>query len=391
MRLSAQLGLFSMPETNQFKVQINFTKAYKDAEGNAYIEGIASGPEVDLTGERMAPSALDSMIASFKRALIELRDEHRTGWNDDIGEIVELSLTDDYHLFYKAKLDLNLSGAQDLWYRMTVNGKRYGVSIGGSVIKAGREYVADLGRDVYTYFEVALHEISVVRQAAYQYSFANAVTKSLPITEEPMEKNLEGQVEETVQAETHEEVTEDVETVAAEEQSDATTNEEAEVQETATEDVKEEAAAQADAETETAEGDEAQTEVETVEETVVEEAAEAEPVQADATESEDVAKSLTETKAEFETLKKSFDEVSTKVAELTKSLSEKDEALKTAQTEIADVTKKLDDMVAVQEGRKGKVVDKFAVDDSEDPEKVAKSTRDAQDRAFAEFILKGKK
>ena len=33
---------------NRFKLQINFTKAYKDENGNAYLEGIAFGPEADL-------------------------------------------------------------------------------------------------------------------------------------------------------------------------------------------------------------------------------------------------------------------------------------------------------------------------------------------------------
>ncbi len=174
-----------MPD-NRFKLQINFTKAYQDDDGNAYLEGIASGPEVDLTGERMSKTALQSMVDSLRRRLIEFRDAHKDEWNDDLGEVVELSLTEDNHLFYKAKLDLNLSGAKDLWYRVTTKAKKYGVSIGGAVIKAGYEYVAELGRDIFTYFDVDLYEISITRQAAYQYSFANAVLKSLPKKEEPI-------------------------------------------------------------------------------------------------------------------------------------------------------------------------------------------------------------
>lgn len=168
---------------NQFKLQINLTKSYVGEDGNHYLEGIASGPEVDLSGERMSPDALKSMVSSIQRCLIEFRDAHKDELNDDLGEIVELSLTEDNHLFYKSKLDMNLSGAKDLWYRAHTLGKKYGVSIGGAVLKAGMEYVSELGKQVYTYFDVDLYEISITRQAAYQYSFANAVLKSPPTTE----------------------------------------------------------------------------------------------------------------------------------------------------------------------------------------------------------------
>lgn len=219
---------------NTFKLQINFTKAYKGEDGNAYIEGIASGPEVDLTGERMSPNALESMVKSIQRRLVEFRDAHKDEWNDDLGEIVELSLTDDNHLFYKAKLDLNLSGAKDLWYRTTELGKKYGVSIGGSIVKAGFEYAAELGKEVFTYFDVDLHEISITRHAAYQYSFANAVLKSLPKKEDRMSKSPE--VEKTEETTDETVTTQDtnltdsaaaVETDAQEDAHEATQTEEA--------------------------------------------------------------------------------------------------------------------------------------------------------------------
>lgn len=184
--------------TNQkFKIQINFTKAYEAEDGVAYIEGIASGPEVDLTGERMALSALQSMVDSFKKGIIEFRDAHKQEWNDDLGELVELSLTEDKHLFYKSKIDLNLSASRDLFYRITKKNKQYGVSIGGRIIQAGKEFVAEQGRDIVTYFEVAMDELSITRQAAYQHSFANVVTKSLPRNEEPMKPSVQKQVDTT--------------------------------------------------------------------------------------------------------------------------------------------------------------------------------------------------
>lgn len=241
---------------NLFKLQINFTKSYVGEDGGHYLEGVASGPEVDLTDERMSPDALKSMVASIKKRLIEFRDAHKQEWNDDLGEVVDLSLDDSNHLIYRSKLDMNLSGSQDLWYRVHTLGKKYGVSIGGAVLKAGMEYVADLGRQVYTYFDVDLYEISITRQAAYQYSFANAVLKSLPkghpmadTTKAEVEKtdatDAETQTEETTQDETHEE------TVAAEEQSDATQTDGQEVETEQAED----AAEQSDADAEATQGE----------------------------------------------------------------------------------------------------------------------------------------
>ena len=201
----------------------------------------------------MSPEALKSMVASLQKRLVEFRDAHQSESNSDLGEVIELSLTPDNHLLYKAKLDLNLSGAKDLWYRVHDLGKKLGVSIGGSVIKAGLEYVADLGKEVFTYFDVDLYEISITRQAAYQYSFASAVTKSLTTKEEPVKKSEDQVEEQSTEEITADEVetTEENADVAAEEQSDATeTAEQSEEQEDTEEVEKSEEAADTDAETE---------------------------------------------------------------------------------------------------------------------------------------------
>jgi cobalamin biosynthesis protein CobT len=238
----------------QFKLQINFTKSYVGEDGNHYLEGVASGPEVDLTDERMSPEALKSMVSSIKKRLVEFRDAHKQEWNDDLGEVVELSLDESNHLIYRSVLDMNLSGSKDLWYRVHTLGKKYGVSIGGAVLKAGMEYVAELGRQVYTYFDVDLYEISITRQAAYQYSFANAVLKSLPKGTPMPDSATQAEVEKTDADESTETQTEETtqETVAAEDQSDATQTQ-TEGQKVETEEATEDAADQSDAETETTE------------------------------------------------------------------------------------------------------------------------------------------
>lgn len=181
-----------------FRLTFNLIKTYKADEGHAFVEGIASGTEVDLTGERMSVEALKSMVESLKSGLVEFRSEHSHDWDASIGEIVSLSLNDDNKLVYKAKLDLGYSKARDLVHAIE-KGRQLGVSIGASVIKARMEWAEEIGKSVYTYFELALKEISVTGTAAYQYSWINQVTKSLDRNALLMPKPEEMKKSETVE------------------------------------------------------------------------------------------------------------------------------------------------------------------------------------------------
>ena len=71
--------------TYEFNLQINLTKSYDDDNGNYCLEVVASGPEDDLTDERMSPDALQPMVSSITKRLIEFRDTHKQEWNDDLG------------------------------------------------------------------------------------------------------------------------------------------------------------------------------------------------------------------------------------------------------------------------------------------------------------------
>jgi hypothetical protein len=39
------------------------TKSYRDADGQMFIEGVASTVDIDLTGERMSPEVIAKMAA----------------------------------------------------------------------------------------------------------------------------------------------------------------------------------------------------------------------------------------------------------------------------------------------------------------------------------------
>jgi hypothetical protein len=74
-------GSFSLAMHQPFKLTFNLTKSYQDEDGHTYVEGIASGTEVDLTGERMSVEALQSMVDSLKKGVIEFRSEHSHEWD----------------------------------------------------------------------------------------------------------------------------------------------------------------------------------------------------------------------------------------------------------------------------------------------------------------------
>jgi HK97 family phage prohead protease len=161
-----------------FKFIVNLTKGYKDSDGRLFVEGIASSTNLDLTGERMSPDAIKSMAESLQKGLVEFRSEHRDDWDSTFGEVVEMGVSDDYQLTYKAELDPGFSKSHDLLHALA-KGKKLGVSIGGHVIKAGMEWVEELKRSVYTYFDIALKEISVTAQPANPDAWVASITKSL--------------------------------------------------------------------------------------------------------------------------------------------------------------------------------------------------------------------
>jgi hypothetical protein len=218
-----------MPQ--DFKFILNLTKGYKTDDGRLFVEGIASSTNLDLTGERMSPDAIKAMATSIEQGLVEFRSEHKSDWDSLFGEVVEMGVTDDYQLTYKAELDPGFSKSHDLLHALA-KGKKLGVSIGGQVVKAGMEYVEELKRSVYTYFDIILKEISVTSQPANPDAWVstiakslNAATKDAPMTKpEDLKKNTEEQVPNAApeQQETPETVENSAEGTPVKEQAPAT-------------------------------------------------------------------------------------------------------------------------------------------------------------------------
>ncbi len=176
-----------MPNHSTFKFFVPFNKAYIDKSTNKMVvEGLASTTEVDLSGERMADSAIKSMSES--NLPLSFRSEHRSDWDAQLGEIIELSATSDHQLLMKAELDADHPNAHFLFGKLQ-KGSQLGLSIGGQVNEWAWEHDASVGKAIRTYKDIALQEVSVTSHPAVASTFLSAINKSLNMKESSMDKH----------------------------------------------------------------------------------------------------------------------------------------------------------------------------------------------------------
>jgi len=161
------------------------------------VEGLASTTEVDLTGERMADSAIKSMAAS--NLPLSFRSEHRGDWDSQLGEVTSLTATPDHQLLMKAELDADHPNAHFLFGKLQ-KGSQLGLSIGGQVNDWAWEHDATIGKSVRTYKDIALQEVSVTSHPAVASTFLSAINKSLKQENSMHETNAVNKAAEEVPA-----------------------------------------------------------------------------------------------------------------------------------------------------------------------------------------------
>jgi len=172
-----------MPHPSTFKFFVPFTSAYiQKGTNKMVVEGLASTTEVDLTGERMADSAIKSMAAS--NLPLSFRSEHRGDWDSELGAVTSLTATADHQLLMKAELDADHPNAHFLFGKLQ-KGSQLGLSIGGQVNDWAWEHDATIGKAIRTYKDIALQEVSVTSHPAVASTFLSAINKSLK-QENPM-------------------------------------------------------------------------------------------------------------------------------------------------------------------------------------------------------------
>lgn len=225
-----------------FKYTLPITRAFEQ-DGELYIRGEASGPEVDLFDTRMDPALIDSFAGQIQTRAAEgmplvYRDTHNPdGVLTELGELVEASVTDTSHLYVTVRLDRENPAAKHL-HAQLLRGKKYGMSIGGTVVDYVDEYVESMGRVIRRFTNVVLDHIANTTMPAWTPSLGTVLTRAVEkaLTEEstleneelaPEQPETEGEQESTATEGTTEESTEETpETPAVEEAAEEHTHEE---------------------------------------------------------------------------------------------------------------------------------------------------------------------
>lgn len=171
-----------------FKYTIPILRA-TESNGDLFLEGEASGPEIDVYDSRVHPK----VIASFQEQIttraqlgdpIMYRDTHAQGVlgenpvMSDLGEIVAAIVTDEEHLVVRVRLDKENPAALYL-HKQIQRGKKFGMSIGGTVLEYADEYVRDVGRIVRTFTNVVLDHIANTTQPAWTPSLGTVLMRAV--------------------------------------------------------------------------------------------------------------------------------------------------------------------------------------------------------------------
>ena len=108
---SGALSMSGSPN-QKFKIVAAITgyelRKIADGTDKYVLSGMASNTNItniDLTGERMADSALQAMIKSLETNAVTIKNEHGSSWDDDFGEVTRLRVTDSHELMMEAELD----------------------------------------------------------------------------------------------------------------------------------------------------------------------------------------------------------------------------------------------------------------------------------------------
>lgn len=153
-----------------FKALAYVSRAYEDAKGDWWLEGIASGPALDSYGDRMSPECVDDMAAQINSGQIRLLQGHYNDWEGVIGWLKSGEVNLQGLLVVQCWLDKEDAAVQKLWRQLQGDERRgiapakLGLSIGGWLID-GRGEVLD-GDYVFTITKLQLDHTAVTSRPA---------------------------------------------------------------------------------------------------------------------------------------------------------------------------------------------------------------------------------
>lgn len=162
-----------------------------EIEKDLIIEGIASTTNVDHDKERMSKDALHAMEAAINKEGVPLRVEHHKEDSAIIGRVYKAWVDERNQLHVRARLDKAHPVSPILHHSMK-SGTKMGLSVGGVVKRAMKEFVESVGGMVKTFYDVALNEVSVTPRPANYDSWL--VAKSIADDVKDAEKYADNEV-----------------------------------------------------------------------------------------------------------------------------------------------------------------------------------------------------
>ena len=129
------------------------------------IKGVASTVNIDHDNERMSAESLVAMAKIINSETVPLRLEHQKDDNAIIGNVNKAWVDSRNQLWIEADLDKSHPGSPML-YKALKAGAKLGLSVGGRVKHAVREFSEAAGKMVKTFYNVVLDEVSVTSRPA---------------------------------------------------------------------------------------------------------------------------------------------------------------------------------------------------------------------------------
>ena len=152
-------GIDAIPA--QFDVTIPLVKMWQDGKGGLRFEGVAASTSLDRQDERLTLAAIEKME---QYCGIDLLPSHGSGVLEELG-VVEKCWLDNAQFRIAGSLDASNPEAVRLYERLKA-GKQYGLSVGGRVLSAHREFDAEAGKHVKYIDDVELDHVAVCRPSS---------------------------------------------------------------------------------------------------------------------------------------------------------------------------------------------------------------------------------
>lgn len=171
-----------MTEVNApYKYTFPITKAFVGNDGVRRLVGAATGPEVDLEAQRVAPSLIDKWIDQINNRQIEVTydDNHKSNAESitsDLGSIEKAWKDDSGHMIVQVMLDDDNPVAQYI-HKAATRGKQYGMSIFGKATRFVDEIVS--GQMVRTILDGTLERIAHTTRPVWTPSLGTVLSKAV--------------------------------------------------------------------------------------------------------------------------------------------------------------------------------------------------------------------